>query len=122
MLRIKIYFPHFSDEYNELRLGDFKRLNELPSIRNDGQLPKDLFGHFWRALSKAGVERVKLNHGLCKDLSFYNGIYFDVVSPSIGKVIGSGGRYDSVLAAFGSTANATGFAIRLHYLERALSS
>lgn len=108
-------------EYNELRLGDFKRLNELPPISDDGQLPKDSYLlSFLEGLKQAGVERVKLNYGLCKDLSFYNGIYFDIVSPSIGKVIGSGGRYDSVLSAFGSSENAIGFAIRLHYLERAL--
>ena len=55
-----------------------------------------------------------------KDLNYYNGIFFDVVSSSFGKVIGSGGRYDSVLHAFNLDSNAFGFALRLHYLEQAL--
>jgi ATP phosphoribosyltransferase regulatory subunit HisZ len=61
-----------------------------------------------------------LNFGLYKDLNYYNGLFFDVVSPSFGKVIGSGGRYDTVLHAFNCDANAFGFALRLHYLQAAL--
>ena len=34
-------FKFTDSEYNELRLGDFKRPNELPPISDDGQLPKD---------------------------------------------------------------------------------
>ena len=62
-----------------------------------------------------------MNFGLYKDLSYYNGIFFDIVSKSFGKVIGSGGRYDSVLQAFGFNSNAIGFALRLHYIDRTLN-
>ena len=45
----KDLFSHFSDaEFNELRMGDFKRLNQLPSIGNEGQLQEGTyFCHFW---------------------------------------------------------------------------
>ena len=111
-----------SEELDNLRLGDFKGLAKLPAIGDQTDLPESSYlTAFMSGLDDAGISNVKVNRGLCKDLSFYNGVYFDIVSPSYGKVIGSGGRYDSVLSAFGSSANAFGFAIRLHYLERALN-
>ena len=61
---------------------------------------------------------VYINKGLYKDVTYYNGLYFDIVSPHFGKVIGSGGRYDSVIKAFNMTSHAFGFALRLHYVER----
>ena len=36
------------------------------------------------------LSNVYLNLGLYKDLNYYNGVYFDVVSKSFGKVLGSG--------------------------------
>lgn len=67
------------------------------------------------------LTNVFVNFGLFKDLSYYNGLFFDIVSKSYGKVIGSGGRYDSVLRAFNFESNAIGFALRLHYIDRALN-
>jgi len=76
---------------------------------------------FFDMLASQRIENVFVNFGLYKDITYYNGLFFDIVSPSFGKVIGSGGRYDSVLRAFNLDSNAFGFALRLHYVERALA-
>ena len=82
----------------------------------------DCLNQFFDYIESKNVANVFLNLGLYKDPNYYNGIYFELVSKSFGKVIASGGRYDSVLNAFGLDANAVGFAFRFHYLDRALTN
>ncbi|MGA0242175.1 MAG: ATP phosphoribosyltransferase regulatory subunit, partial [Candidatus Marinamargulisbacteria bacterium] len=125
---VHVAHPMLFKDYSALQCealatGDFSVLNELPPCiefknleDNNPLYPLVAQLHF------NGITNVLVNFGLYKDLTYYNGAYFDIVSRSFGKVIGSGGRYDSVLNAFNVSAHAVGFAFRLHYIERALAS
>jgi ATP phosphoribosyltransferase regulatory subunit HisZ len=59
------------------------------------------------------------NIGLVPALPYYTGIVFEALHPDVG-VIASGGRYDLLIGAFGEPRPATGFAIDVLRLHRAL--
>lgn len=111
-----------TEQYELMRRGDLTSFSDLPkklSLKDVSQSP--YFDTAVKALDNIGIsDNVFVNEGLFKDLSYYNGVYFDIVSPSYGKVLGSGGRYDVVLNSFGVDSNAFGFALNMHYLEKAI--
>jgi ATP phosphoribosyltransferase regulatory subunit len=110
------------EDIDAIKEGNLLAFNQLPekgTLALASQYP--YLSTFFKQVNEKSLKDVYLNLGLYKDLDYYNGIYFDVVSKSFGKVIASGGRYDRVLNAFGLEKNAVGFAFRLHYLERALN-
>lgn len=53
-------------------------------------------------------------------LPYYTGLVFEVVSPHVGAPIAVGGRYDGLLARYGTDRPATGFGIAVPLLHRAL--
>ena len=59
------------------------------------------------------------NLGLVPALPYYTGIVFEALHPEVG-VVASGGRYDLLIGAFGAPRPATGFAIDVLRLHRAL--
>jgi ATP phosphoribosyltransferase regulatory subunit len=59
------------------------------------------------------------NIGLVPALPYYTGIVFEALHPDVG-VIASGGRYDLLVGEFGAPRPATGFAIDVLRLHRAL--
>ena len=70
----------------------------------------------FEAVEKRGVaDRVRLDLGLLRDLGYYTGAILEVYDPSLGHVIGGGGRYDELIGRFGRALPAAGFAL---YLER----
>ena len=60
------------------------------------------------------------NLALVPALPYYTGIVFEALRPDQGFPIATGGRYDLLLAAFGSARPATGFAIDVPRLHLAL--
>ena len=70
----------------------------------------------YQGLAERGVaERVQLDLGLLRDLGYYTGAILEVYDPALGHILGGGGRYDGLMARFGSDLPAAGFAL---YLER----
>ena len=59
------------------------------------------------------------NLGLVPALPYYTGIVFEALHPEVG-VVASGGRYDLLIGAFGAPRPATGFAVDVLRLHRAL--
>jgi ATP phosphoribosyltransferase regulatory subunit len=55
--------------------------------------------------------RVEVNLGLIRDFDYYTGVVFEAHPSKAGMPLLGGGRYDGLLARFGSAAPATGFAI-----------
>lgn len=53
-------------------------------------------------------------------LPYYTGVVFEVISPHVGAPIAAGGRYDELLARYGTDRAATGFAIAVPLLHQAL--
>jgi ATP phosphoribosyltransferase regulatory subunit len=70
----------------------------------------------YEALEGRGVaDRVRLDLGLLRDLGYYSGAILEIYDPALGHILGGGGRYDGLMARFGSNLPAAGFSL---YLER----
>lgn len=57
---------------------------------------------------------------IIRDFDYYTGLLFEVYSQEITEIIGSGGRYDSLIRKFGTDMPATGFALDIDILHGAL--
>lgn len=60
-----------------------------------------------------GQPRLLVDFSLIGSPDYYTGILFSAYSPDLGSAIGGGGRYDSMMAAFGCPRPAAGFAFAL---------
>jgi len=67
------------------------------------------------------AERIIFDLGLMRSLGYYTGAVFQVYDPALGVPIGSGGRYDELLAEFGRPLPAVGFALGVERLHIALT-
>jgi ATP phosphoribosyltransferase regulatory subunit len=65
--------------------------------------------------------RIIFDLGLVRSLGYYTGAVFQVYDPAYGVPLGSGGRYDELLASFGRPLPAVGFAINVERLHIALT-
>ena len=72
-------------------------------------------------LAPKSRERVIFDLGLVRSLGYYTGAVFQVYDPAYGVPIGSGGRYDELLGAFGRPLPAVGFALNVERLHIALT-
>jgi ATP phosphoribosyltransferase regulatory subunit len=72
-------------------------------------------------LEPAVAERIIFDLGLVRSLGYYTGAVFQVYDPAYGVPIGSGGRYDELLGAFGRPWPAVGFALNVERLHIALT-
>ena len=72
-------------------------------------------------LSPSAAARVIFDLGLVRSLGYYTGAVFQVYDPAHGVPIGSGGRYDELLAAFGRPLPAVGFALDVERVHIALT-
>ena len=61
--------------------------------------------------------RVIFDLGLVRSLGYYTGAVFQVYDPAYGVPIGSGGRYDELLAQFGRPMPAVGFALNIERVD-----
>lgn len=73
------------------------------------------------ALPPRVAERVIFDFGLVRNLGYYTGVLFQVYDDAIGEPIGSGGRYDELLAQFGRPEPAVGFALNVELLHTAVA-
>jgi ATP phosphoribosyltransferase regulatory subunit len=67
------------------------------------------------------ASRIIFDLGLMRSLGYYTGAVFQVYDPALGVPIGSGGRYDELLAEFGRPLPAVGFALGVERLHIALT-
>lgn len=109
---------------------------KLPRIRGNRdsvQLVRDLVKPFgcddgldeleyaYDQLLDFGLEdKVLVDFSIMSTFGYYTGIIFEAHAPGMGECLGSGGRYDSMLAAFDGTPRpSSGFAF---YLERVMAA
>jgi ATP phosphoribosyltransferase regulatory subunit len=70
------------------------------------------------ALHELGVgQRICFDLSETRGLSYYTGMRFCILARGPGEELGSGGRYDNLLARFGADLPATGFALDLGNLQ-----
>jgi ATP phosphoribosyltransferase regulatory subunit len=72
-------------------------------------------------VAPAVAERIIFDLGLVRSIGYYTGAVFQVYDPAYGVPIGSGGRYDELLGAFGRPLPAVGFALNVERLHIALT-
>ena len=65
--------------------------------------------------ARGGADRVQVDLGLMRELGYYSGSTLEVYDPSLGEIIGGGGRYDGLMRRFGADHAAAGFTL---YIER----
>ncbi|MGC9221718.1 MAG: ATP phosphoribosyltransferase regulatory subunit [Solirubrobacteraceae bacterium] len=121
-------------EVDRLRLGPDGRelLTRVPRLRGGPELLAGLDGplrevgvnmrDLLELLPPRVVKRVIFDFGLVRSLGYYTGPIFQVYDPAYGLALGSGGRYDDLLAEFGRALPAVGFALdveRVHVALRA---
>ena len=66
-------------------------------------------------LDSGSGREVTVDLGMARDLGYYTGEVLEVYEPSVGQVIGAGGRYDGLMSGFGMDLPAAGFSL---YVER----
>ena len=64
---------------------------------------------------------VTFDLGLLRDFDYYTGMIFEGYTPELGYPIIGGGRYDKMMAAFGSPCPAIGFALGVDRIALALA-
>ncbi len=73
------------------------------------------------ALDRRGLaSRVRLDLGEVRGFDYYTGPSFALLADGPGEPLGGGGRYDDLLGRFGAPQPASGFAIDLDHLARAM--
>lgn len=76
-----------------------------------------------QALVHLGFEaRLRFDLGEVRGLRYYTGPSFSLLAAGPGEPLGGGGRYDDLVGRFGPPLPASGFAIDLDHVERALTS
>jgi ATP phosphoribosyltransferase regulatory subunit len=111
--------------------ADAELLLHVPRIRGGPEVLAELSGALEEAatgmraihalLEPRVAERLIFDLGLVRSLGYYTGAVFQVYDPAHGVPIGSGGRYDELLAQFGRPMPAVGFALNVERLHIALT-
>ncbi len=68
---------------------------------------------------KGLADRILVDFSVMSSFDYYTGIVFVAFAPALGAPLGSGGRYDNTIGAFGESRPAAGFAF---YLDQALAA
>lgn len=113
-------------------------LNELPGLQGRGEVIERALSladneasraaaknamAVYRALEAYGVQdRVWVDFGMIKDLDYYTGMVLEGYTPDIGFPVCTGGRYDQLIAKFGSHCPATGFVVGVERIMQALEA
>lgn len=70
-------------------------------------------------VSRGGADRIQVDLGMLRDLGYYSGPILEVYEPSVGEVLGGGGRYDGLMQKFGVDQPAAGFSLYVERLHKA---
>ena len=81
----------------------------------------DNLSEIYRLLQAYGVDKyVQFDLGIIRDFNYYTGMVFEAYTAVLGYPLCGGGRYDHLLADFGSACPATGFAMGIERILLAL--
>ena len=71
-------------------------------------------------MEQAGLaDSIQVDFSVMSSFDYYTGIVFEAYAPGLGVPLGSGGRYDNTIGAYGEGRPAAGFAF---FLERAMAA
>ncbi len=94
-------------------IGRAEVLARAATLASEGEsrAALDRLGQIDSLLTPAERDRVVYDLGEIRGLGYYSGIRFEVFIAGVGRAVGSGGRYDGLLALYGREAAAVGFAL-----------
>jgi ATP phosphoribosyltransferase regulatory subunit len=69
--------------------------------------------------ARGGADRVQIDLGLMRELGYYSGSTIEAYDPSVGEIIGGGGRYDGLMRRFGADQAAAGFTLYIEPIHKA---
>lgn len=101
---------------------DYVKFGEIP-LRGTDEVFESFpyFKELYEELKLLGVEKnVMFNLGLVKEFGYYTGVVFECYVGGVGYLVGSGGRYDDLVGAYGDDKPAIGFAFGIERLLLAL--
>ena len=114
-----------------LRAEESELLLRVPRTRGGEKLLENVSEELYGAVSGMRevhalltpevAQRVIFDLGLVRNLGYYTGAVFQVYDPAHGVPIGSGGRYDELLATFGRPLPAVGFGLNVERVHIALT-
>ncbi len=126
-------FVSVERQVRDLQLDDQAAalLLRVPRTRGGPEVFEDLEGALHDALggmrevlgllAPEVAGRIIFDLGLVRSIGYYTGAVFQVYDPAYGVPLGSGGRYDELLGAFGRPLPAVGFALNVERLHIALT-
>ena len=83
----------------------------------------DDFEKTYELLAKQGVaDRILIDFSVMSSFDYYTGIVFEAYADRLGTPLGSGGRYDKLLAQFGDDRAAAGFAFYIEEAQAAIAA
>jgi ATP phosphoribosyltransferase regulatory subunit len=81
----------------------------------------DILAQTYHTIERVGATAfVTVDFSVMSAFDYYTGLVFEAYAPGLGLTLGSGGRYDHMLAAYGTQAPAAGFAFNLERVMAAL--
>jgi ATP phosphoribosyltransferase regulatory subunit len=93
--------------------GGLHQLEELEAIFDREpriQSRLRMLRRFFDTLAELGYrDRIRIDLAALSSPHYYTGIAFSIVSESVGRCVGQGGRYDNLFEEFGPSADAVGF-------------
>src|SRR5579864_8444941 len=94
-----------------------RELLDIAAAGLRGERPRralEELAQLWELLAAHVInDRVHIDLGAVRDWDYYTGPTFEVFSDDSGFALGSGGRYDTLLARFGTALPATGFVLHV---------
>ena len=100
--------------------GDIEVLQRAESLLSSStSRPLEQLREIYSRLEDIGyAERISFDLGLTRDLNYYSGLVFEIMSPGLGYNICGGGRYDRLLEKLGcKKVAARGFALGIERLR-----
>lgn len=105
--------------------GDIKVLDKAEELTDNPKVLKSIesIRKVYNVIKKAGFEEyLSVDLGMVQHLDYYTGIIFRGYTHGVGGNILSGGRYDNLICQFGEDQPATGFALDVDSIIRALKN
>lgn len=82
----------------------------------------DTFEETYSIIEERGLaDKILIDFSVMSSFDYYTGIVFEAYAPGLGSPLGSGGRYDNMLGAYGLNRPAAGFAFSLESVMSVLS-
>ncbi|MDR1775717.1 MAG: ATP phosphoribosyltransferase [Actinomycetes bacterium] len=110
------------DTQGDLSLAD-RLVDAVDDLDGQARRAMEGFAATCHGLIDAGLDRhFRIDFSVAPDFDYYTGLVFEIYAPAAGELLGSGGRYDTLLASLGRDLPAAGFVYAVPRLQRAMSA